>query len=218
MPRWGMVIDLKKCTGCGTCLVGCNAENYVPTNVLWNKIYDYETGTFPNVSRHFLTVPCMHCKDPVCVDVCPTGATTQREDGIVLINYEKCVGCCYCLVSCPYQARSIQREEVSYYDQPTVLEAFPNKYRSVHKRHEVGVVSKCTFCADRIDEGLKKGLMPGVDHEATPMCVVVCPVGARYFGDIDDPESEVSRLIATRRGDQLRPEHGTNPCVFYLHE
>jgi phenylacetyl-CoA:acceptor oxidoreductase subunit 1 len=122
------------------------------------------------------------------------------------------------LVSCPYQARSIQREKVYQYDDPTVLDTFPNEYRSVHKRHEVGVVSKCTFCADRIDDGLKKGLRPGVDPEATPMCVVVCPVGARYFGDLDDSESEVSSLIATRRGNQLRPEHGTNPSVFYLPE
>ena len=219
MTRWAMVIDLKKCTGCGTCLVSCKAENFVPAGVIWNKIYDYEVGTYPNVSRHFLPTPCMHCESPVCVDVCPTGASTQREDGIVYIDYSKCVGCCYCIISCPYQSREIHTKERQYYAVGANLhEKMPDELRSEHKRHEVGVVSKCTFCMDRVDAGIAKGLKPGVDPEATPMCVVTCPLIARYFGDINDPESEVSYLITTRRGTQLHPEHGTDPSVYYLQE
>jgi phenylacetyl-CoA:acceptor oxidoreductase subunit 1 len=217
--RWAMVIDLKKCTGCGTCVVSCKAENIVPAGIIWNKLYDYETGTYPNVSRHFLPTPCMHCKSAVCVKVCPTGASQQRADGIVYIDSSKCVGCGYCIMACPYQSRSLFLKDKSYYQQgKTPHEKLPFTARSEHKRHEAGIISKCTFCMDRIDSGLKRGLKPGVDPEATPMCVVTCPVIARYFGDLDDPESEVSRIIANRRGNQLHPEYGTDPSVYYLSE
>jgi phenylacetyl-CoA:acceptor oxidoreductase subunit 1 len=219
MVRWAMVIDLKKCTGCGTCVVSCKAENMVPAGILWNKIYDYEIGTYPNVSRHFLPTPCMHCKNPVCVKVCPTGASQQRSDGIVHIDSAKCVGCCYCIMACPYQSRDIQEKESHFYKAGAIPpENLPAEVRSEHKKHEIGVVSKCTFCMDRIDAGIKKGKKPGVDPEASPMCTVTCPVIARYFGDLEDPNSEVSRLIASRRGVQLHPEHGTEPQVYYLQE
>ncbi|MBW1823186.1 MAG: 4Fe-4S dicluster domain-containing protein [Deltaproteobacteria bacterium] len=213
--RWVMVIDIKKCIGCQGCTISCKAANCLPSGISWNTLHDEEVGTYPNVSRYFVPSPCMHCKDPACEEVCPTGATIQREDGIVWVDYDKCMGCKYCIVACPYQARHINLEEKYYFPgQPTPPEEmseelFPQKPR-------VGVTSKCNFCKDIIDEGLKKGLKPGVDREATPVCVDICVAKARYFGDLDDPYSEVSRLIKERHGFQLHPELGTDPSVYYL--
>lgn len=216
MARLGMVIDLRKCVGCQACTVACKVENFVPKGIFWNKVYDYEVGEYPAVTRVFLPVPCMHCKKPACKDVCPTGATTQRKDGIVFIDYDKCIGCRYCEIACPYQARALYQKEALYYEESTVYEEFPFGLRSPQQRHKIGADSKCTFCMHRIDRGSKEGLKVGVDPEATPMCVNACPAKARYFGDLDDPDSEVSRLIRQRAGIRLLEELGTDPSVYYL--
>jgi Fe-S-cluster-containing dehydrogenase component len=147
--------------------------------------------------------------------VCPTGATTRREDGIVAVNYDECVGCRYCVIACPYQQRTYYADGSKEY--------FPGQglteYEIIGKQLyplQPGTVVKCNFCRERVDAGLEKGLKPGVDREATPACVITCPAKARTFGDLDDPTSEVSRLIRERKGFQLHPEFGTDPSVYYL--
>ncbi len=142
--------------------------------------------------------------------VCPTGASRQREDGIVFVQYEACVGCGYCAMACPYHARHLIREATSYFDAPTPSE------QAVARPERHGVMTKCTFCKERVDDGMAQGLMPGADPDATPMCAVACIAGAIVFGDLDDPESRVSRLIADDRAQVLMPECGTAPRVYYL--
>ncbi|MFC1893204.1 4Fe-4S dicluster domain-containing protein [Chloroflexota bacterium] len=216
MTRLGIVIDLKRCVGCQTCMAACKVENLVPAGIYWNRVHDYELGEYPNVSRTFLPVSCMHCENPPCQDVCPTGATFKREDGIVLIDQDKCIGCGYCAVACPYQARMIYKKEKHYYEVAIPCEQLPDALRSPSQRHQVGVSSKCTFCAQRIDKALEKGLTIGVDPEATPACVNACIAKARYFGDLDYPNSEVSELLAGGRALRLLPELGTEPNVYFL--
>ena len=216
MAKWGMVIDLRKCAGCQTCTVACKVENLVPPHILWNRVYDYEIGEYPNVARKFLPRSCMHCEDPACLAVCPTKATIQREDGIVFIDYEKCLGCMHCEVACPYHARALHNVKEYYHGSSTENEDFPSERRASRQRHMVGAVSKCTFCAHKIDEGIAAGMKVGQDYEATPACVVNCIAMARHFGDLNDPESEVSKLIQKRKGFRLLEELGAGPAVYYL--
>jgi Fe-S-cluster-containing dehydrogenase component len=212
--RWGMVIDLKKCVGCYSCVVSCKEEHFLPPGVFWNKVLVTHEGTYPSVTKEILPVLCNHCKEAPCVKVCPTGATTRREDGIVLVDADKCMGCRYCVMACPYQHRTYFNKYTPYfkdngYTPPEELG------RELYPLQE-GTVVKCNFCTERIEEGLKMGLTPGVDPEATPACVIACPAKARYFGDLDDPESEVSRLIREKKGATLSPEFDTEPSVYYL--
>ena len=211
-----MAIDLVRCAGCQTCMVACKVENMLPPGIFWGKVKDYEIGTYPDVRRRFLPILCMHCRVAPCKEVCPTGATMQRADGIVYVDENKCIGCGYCVVACPYDARTVYKEEAYYYGMPVEFEKLPFDLRSPNQRHQVGAASKCTFCMGKIDESAGKGLRVGVDPEATPMCVSSCIAKARYFGDLDDPESEVSRLITERRSLRLLEELGTEPSVCYL--
>jgi len=199
MARYGMVIDLKKCIGCLSCTIACKAENCTQPGIFWNSMKDLEFGKYPLVSRVFLPTLCMHCADAPCVEVCPTGASYQREDGIVLIDDDKCAGCKYCIEACPYGARYFNESAAGYFEN----ELTPNE-KLGYQQHKVGVVEKCTLCVHRLAQGKQ------------PACVQVCIGGARYFGDLDDPESEVSRLIALKHGSQLRKELGTDPSVYYL--
>ncbi|MDP2644438.1 MAG: 4Fe-4S dicluster domain-containing protein [Dehalococcoidia bacterium] len=212
MTRWGMVIDLKRCVGCQTCTVACKIENFVPPGVFFTLVHDYEVGKYPTVQRHFMPTGCMHCKEPPCVEVCPTGASHQREDGIVLVDKDKCMGCRYCMLACPYSARYFNEDGGHGY-----FEAGPTPYEAFGAgRHENGTVIKCTFCAERIDEAQLLGLKVGVDRDATPACVGSCIANARYFGDLDDENSEVSQLIRARGGRLVQEELGTEPCIYYL--
>jgi Fe-S-cluster-containing dehydrogenase component len=148
------------------------------------------------------------------VDVCPTRATQRRDDGIVWVDADKCVGCRYCLVACPYQVRTYHAEQKEYYPAQGLTE-FEKLGKRVYP-HQIGTVVKCNFCMERIDNGSKAGLKPGVDRDATPACVITCPAKARYFGDLDDPDSEVSMLIRKWRPVPLHPEFGTDPSVYYV--
>jgi Fe-S-cluster-containing dehydrogenase component len=207
-----MVIDLVKCIGCAGCQLACKAEHCLPPDTFWARVLVTESGTYPNSSKVIYPVLCFHCKEPPCERVCPTGATAKQEDGIVTVDYDKCIGCRYCMMACPYGARYFSEDNWEYFPgqglTPYEEQGYP--------QYQTGVVSKCTFCQERIDEGLRKGLKPGCDREATPACVINCMCQARYFGDLDDPESEVSQLIRARRGFTLRPELGTEPSVYYL--
>ena len=210
-PRWGMVIDVNRCVGCQTCTIACKHANDTLPGVQWRQVIDVETGTFPDVERLFLVTGCQHCAEPPCVPVCPTGATTQRADGLVLQDCDICIGCAYCAVACPYQARTIAHDHLWYYGRETSQE------QAVKHEERLGVAQKCTFCKDRVDAGLARGLTPGVDPEATPACSAACIAQAINFGDFKDPQSNVSMLVREQPYFQLNAELGTDPQIKYLY-
>jgi molybdopterin-containing oxidoreductase family iron-sulfur binding subunit len=207
--EWRMLIDLDKCIGCSYCVWACQAVNDVPEESMrWNVGFPEQTE---NGIDFFMTRPCMHCEEAPCVKVCPVGATWIRDDGIVAMDYERCIGCRYCEVACPYDARRFNWRE------PMSENAFePTWGEAEVARRPRGVVEKCTFCVHRIDRGLDQGLTPGVDRQATPACVVACPVGARVFGDALDPESPISKELADHSSFRLREDFGTAPRVHYV--
>jgi Fe-S-cluster-containing dehydrogenase component len=206
--QWAMVIDQALCTGCNRCTLACRAHNDVPPEISWNRVIQADEFGDRKV---FLARPCMHCENAPCVEVCPVKASYYRPDGIVMMDYDRCIGCRYCEVACPYGGRAFNWQE---FDGPNP--AVPTWGHPEVPRRPRGVVEKCSFCYQRIDRGLKLGLTPGIDEVATPACVVVCPVGARSFGDLNDPESAVSKLLAEQPSYRLREGLGTNPRVHYL--
>jgi phenylacetyl-CoA:acceptor oxidoreductase subunit 1 len=213
--RWGMAIELKRCIGCYECVLACKAEHFLPPEVFWNWVLIGESGKYPSVTKLIYNVRCNQCADPACVKACPTGATQQREDGIVWVDEDKCVGCRYCMIACPYQMRTMYEDGNTQY--------FPGQELTEHEKigqelypHQPGVVQKCIFCKERIDAGLAAGLTPGIDREATPACVISCPTKAMHFGDLDDPYSEINRLIKEKKGKPFHPEYGTDPSIYYI--
>ncbi len=179
--QWAMVIDQSKCTGCGYCVMACRAHNDISPDITWNPVLEAGQTSGKKV---YLPRPCMHCAKAPCVDVCPVKASTHRPDGIVMMNYDRCIGCRYCEVACPYGARSFNWKQ---FTGPNP--AIPEWGEAEVTRRPRGVVEKCTFCYQRIDRGLELGLTPGLDPDATPACVNVCPTGAR-----DLRRSKKSRL------------------------
>lgn len=211
MTRWAMVIDLTRCIGCKACLIACSQKNQIPEG-LWRKLHEFPETPPPERKRHTVTRSCMHCEKPSCLDVCPTGATFRRADGIVDIDADKCIGCGYCIVACPYDARTIYRFMHRFEDVTT--SANTNLSKNNNKRE--GICTKCNFCASRIDEGLKKRLTPGIDDEATPLCVVTCSTKTLFFGDLDDPQSTVSKKLKGQRPLSISSEVKNGPSVYYL--
>lgn len=210
-PRWGMVVDLNRCVGCQTCTIACKHANDTAPDVQWRRVIDVEQGVFPNVERLFVVTGCQHCAEPPCVPVCPTGATRQREDGLVTIDYDVCIGCAYCVVSCPYQARTIDHDPKGYYGAPTVQE------KATAHPERMGVAQKCTFCQSRVDAGVAAGKVPGVDMDATPACAASCISQAIRFGDFNDPQSTVSQLVREQPTLLINEELGTKPQIRYLY-
>ena len=212
-PRYGMVVDLNRCVGCQTCTIACKHHNDTPPGVQWRRVLDVEQGEYPNVERLFLVTGCQHCAEPPCVPVCPTGATRQRADGLVTMDYDTCIGCGYCAVACPYQARTIAHERAWYFGTPSRQE------EQVFHEDRMGVASKCTFCVDKVDEAAASPeVVPGLDLEATPACAASCIAEALHFGDFADPDSNVSRLAAENAHFQMHAELGTDPQIRYLYE
>jgi Fe-S-cluster-containing dehydrogenase component len=206
--HWAMVIDLEKCIGCEYCLRSCCAVNDVAEDKPWNIVVEEQNSAG---NTFFFSRPCLHCQDAPCVEVCPVQATYHREDGLVMMDYDRCIGCRYCEVACPYDARKFnwaERTDVNPY--------VPTWGTPEVERRPRGVVEKCTFCVHRIDAGLEAGLMPGVDRDATPACVNACPVGARIFGNLKDENSKVAQAIANNPTIRLREELGTEPSVYYI--
>jgi molybdopterin-containing oxidoreductase family iron-sulfur binding subunit len=200
-----MVIDLKRCYGCYACVMGCKVKNHTPPGVFWSRILKGERGTYPNTVRQALPVLCMQCEEPSCMEVCPTGATQKLDNGIVIVDKDMCMGCKYCIMACPYGARYSVEKWESYF--PDGLELSPyeeHAKQAWETKYGVGVATKCDFCRDRLGNGQE------------PACVEVCPAKARTFGDLDDPDSEVSILIRRHRGTVLNPELGNEPKVYYL--
>ncbi|MEM3646858.1 MAG: 4Fe-4S dicluster domain-containing protein [Thermofilum sp.] len=223
--RWVMVIDLRKCVACHACTVACIAENRSPPGVTYRPVLEWETGEYPNVSRAFLPRPCFHCDNPPCVPVCPVKATWKREDGVVVIDYSKCIGCRYCVAACPYGARAtdfgfdwdstpagpatnaplMNKEAKSLVDDLPSMEYVSTPWYGRWRRADlVGVTRKCHFCTQRIDNGM------------LPQCVTTCMGVANYFGDIKNPKSLVSELLKENRAIRLKEELGTEPSVYYI--
>ncbi len=206
MTRYGFVIDAKNCIACHSCAVACKVENNLPDEVWWNRILtdggpnmDSPAGTYPDLSITTFPMGCQHCENPACVKVCPVGATYKDADtGVVRQDYEKCIGCRMCIAACPYTGvRNFNWEEPQYaIGQPMGALDIP-----VHQKH---VVEKCTMCWHRLAKG------------QIPACIEPCPARIRFWGDFDDPESEVSKLIAENGYHQLLPDEGTEPNVYYL--
>ena len=212
MNRWGMVVDINRCVGCQTCTIACKHTNDTPPGVQWRRVLDIEQGEYPDVERLFLVTGCQHCAEPPCVPVCPSGATKQRADGLVTMDYDTCIGCGYCAVSCPYQARTIVHDANWYYGEATPQEA------QVHHADRINVANKCTFCIERIDEAGANGLTPGIDLEVTPACAASCISQAIRFGDFADPGSIISELVRDNASFQMHAELGTDPQIKYLYE
>lgn len=217
--RYGMVIDTRRCVGCKACVVACKAENKTPPGVSYTVVLDGALGDRPDDKPLFMAKPCFHCENPPCVDVCPVGATFKRsQDGIVVVDYDRCIGCRYCITGCPYGARYFDFGE----NDPAVAENTPfaavpspeyGQYRVRRAgEHPVGNVRKCTFCVHLQDEEGRYDKQAG----RWPACAKTCTGHAIHFGDFNDRESEVSRLLQERQAVRLKEELGTNPNVFYL--
>jgi Fe-S-cluster-containing dehydrogenase component len=229
MPRWGMVIDLDKCTACQACTVACQAENNVPfagpnetalgRSKHWQDVLTElgEEGEYPDFHVRFIPRPCMHCEAPPCVTVCPVGATYVDDEGIVRMNYQRCIGCRYCITACPYAVRYF-----NWY-----APEFPERYKDYLNPNvpvrPVGVVEKCSFCIHRLEQAKREAAAQGreltdADVLLLPACNQACPASARYFGDLDDPESTVFQLARSPRAFRLLEDIGTEPKVYYLVE
>jgi Fe-S-cluster-containing dehydrogenase component len=211
--QWGMVIDLQKCRqddGCTDCIKACNTAHNIPqipepphqVKWIWNEPFE---SVFPEeqteytrqaYSGHPIPVMCNHCTTPPCTHVCPTGATWKREeDGIVMMDWHRCIGCKYCIVACPYGSRSFNFTEPRAYLKELTSD-FPTRSE--------GVVEKCNFCEERLAQG------------KPPACVGACSEKCMTFGDLDDSSSEVRQLLRTRYAIRRKPELGTGPSVYYI--
>lgn len=219
--RWIMVIDTRKCVGCDACTIGCIAENHLPPGVVYRPVVKQEVGTYPNIRLNFTPRPCMQCDHPPCVPVCPVNATWSRPDGVVTIDYDKCIGCKYCITACPYGARTsdfgqyytddaakggdekvVYGSHADWEDKPN-FEYAKNWDRKGHNS-PVGNARKCHFCLHRLEVG------------QLPMCATTCIGRATYFGDSNDPDSLVNELITQHNVQTLLPHKGTQPKVFYI--
>lgn len=226
--RYAMVIDLARCIGCEACTVACKVEHNVSVvspkelarRIQWTEVYFFEEkGEYPFVKTDIDPRPCMHCENPPCVSVCPVGATYQDKDrGLVLQRYERCIGCRYCTTACPYGARSFNWSKPDYVGRPLN----PDPHPHIKPRYK-GIVEKCTFCVERLDRlelEAEKENRSITDEELHYVCTCVktCMGKARHFGDLDDPNSTVSQLARSGRAFRLLEELGTEPKVIYLRD
>jgi Fe-S-cluster-containing dehydrogenase component len=228
MTKYAMAVDLDRCQGCRGCMTACKVENNTVEGNFWMYVFRFEQGTFPDTKMSFLPRPCQHCDNAPCVKVCPVGARFKREDGIVLTDPDRCIGCRYCELACPYGVNYFNwqtpdkaqyaivdwKDEdlapvtgglVPPYKNPDLDELWGDEQRrTAGGGHAKGVMEKCTFCVHRVEKGLD------------PACVETCPTDALVFGDIDDSNSPISKYVQGKRSWQLLEEAGTSPSVFYV--
>lgn len=171
-----MLLNLDRCIGCYTCVVACKMAHGTRPGVNYNSVKTFEYGEYPNAKQRYMLEMCMHCDDAPCVSVCPTAATAKSEEGAVTMDYEACIGCGACVTACPYNKRFLVKDNETTFEG----EVLPYEEESVER---LNVVEKCTFCQDRVKVGMQ------------PACVEFCPGQCRIFGDVDDPESEISQQI-----------------------
>jgi molybdopterin-containing oxidoreductase family iron-sulfur binding subunit len=220
--RWVMVIDLRKCVGCHACTIACVAENKLPPGVVYRPVLEEEIGTYPNVTRKFVPRPCMQCDHPPCTPVCPVNATYTNADGVVVMNYDQCIGCRACIAACPYAARTadfgliynanapsaagkiVGKGVADDYERVANFEYGKPRERTDGHSSPIGNARKCHFCLHRINVG------------ELPACVTTCIGRSTLFGDANDPDSLVAEMIAKPNVMRLKEEMGTEPRVFYL--
>ncbi len=225
MSRWGMVIDLAKCTACQACVVACQSENNVACvppeqaqlgRILsWIGVLPEIEGEYPEVTMRLLPVPCLHCDNPPCIRVCPVGATDINPEGVVRQIFSRCIGCRYCTNACPYTRRVFNWYKPEF---PGELSQALNPDVSVRPK---GVVEKCTLCHHRLQKAREETRAAGRplrEGDYVPACVEACPAGAMYFGDLKDPDSMVAQLARSPRLFRLLEELGTQPKIMYLSE
>ncbi len=235
MAKYGMVIDLARCMGCNACVEACKVENNTGRGMFYMYLFRWEEGEYPNTTTQFLPRPCMHCRNAPCVKVCPTGARHRQEDGLVLTDYNVCIGCRYCEVACPYGVNSFNWKKPvdnQYFDwnggegtnvygrgsvSDHVGDAVPPYENPDHDRRygdDNRLVAGSGHFLGVVEKctfcvhRLAKGLLPA--------CVANCPVGTLHFGDFDDPESHVSQMLGQRKSFQLLAELGTDPRVYFV--
>ena len=185
MTRYCMVIDQRRCIGCHSCTAACRMWNELPDDIIYNAVLtEGVQGEWPNVHKNWLPTLCMHCEKPACVPCCPTGASQQDDDGVVWIDYNKCMACKVCVNACPYGMRDQSKMQ-------------PRLHQFIRK---------CTFCRDH----------RAAEPDKQPYCVATCHQKARIFGDLDDPESEVSKLVSSVETFRLLEDLGTGPQIYYI--
>ena len=246
MARYGMVIDLQKCVGCGACALACKTENNTPNRANgqtfnWaDYLYEIE-GKFPNMTYAVMPVLCNHCSKAACVEVCPVTpkAMFKTEEGITMHNNERCIGCRLCQEACPYSARDVKEEDVQY----SVI-SFNNKKKEPHDfyRDNTMMIAGCTASGAEVAEKAgstpphvtlyshpdygsvrRKGIVEKcilcahrLANNEPAACVAACPSGARTVGDLDDKNSEAAKLLEKYQGVRLKEEEGTEPNVYYI--
>lgn len=216
--KFGYALDLSRCIGCRRCVYGCVEENNQSRDpqVHWIRVLEmdkergidfahanayYDAEEVPRPGHFYVPVACQQCENPPCVKSCPTGATWREEDGIVVVDYDWCIGCRCCLAACPYGARHFNWAEPEI----PAADLNPDMHVLGNRTRAKGVVEKCTFCIQRVRKG------------RYPKCVEVCPVGARKFGDLYDPGSEIRYLLEHKRVFVLKAELNTRPRFFYFY-
>lgn len=225
--RWAMLINTKKCVGCHACTVGCMSENVLPPEVMYRPVFEMTSGKFPKMKMDFVPRPCQQCDNPPCVPVCPTnGKATYKstENGLVMLDSKECISCGQCVEACPYKARTMDGSD--YYTSNIKVQAyeirkFPEyngKWQRTDGASPMGNVRKCSFCLHRLKDGM------------LPMCVTTCIGRATYFGDLNDKESLIAKLVKENRTTTIKsipdktPKTGravfgeskTKPRVFYI--